>query len=71
MAGTPQMSFSSTSTRLDTGATAAESFSIRGVPVLGFMVRTFRNGSLVCTGATCQGNYGGSFPHKSSRDLQP
>ena len=71
MSGRPGISFASTTTRLDTGATAAESFRLLGLPVVGFMVRTFRNGSLVCTGATCQGNYGGSFPHKYARDLQP
>jgi hypothetical protein len=31
------------------------------------MVRTFQNGLLNCAGTTCQGNYGGSFPHTSER----
>ena len=34
-----------------------------GLPVTGFMVRTFRNGALTCTTGTCSGNYGGLFLH--------
>ena len=42
-----------------------------GLPVVGFMVRTFRNGNLQCGGAVCQGNYGGAFPHKYRRVAYP
>jgi len=42
-----------------------------GLPVVGFMVRTFRNGNLACGSATCQGNYGGAFPHKYTRIAYP
>lgn len=34
-----------------------------GLPTTGFMVRTFRNGTVVCGTATCQANYGGLFKH--------
>jgi hypothetical protein len=41
-----------------------------GLPVVGFMVRTFRNGTLACAGApSCQGNYGGAFPHRTIRTI--
>jgi hypothetical protein len=42
-----------------------------GLPVVGFMVRTFRNGNLACGSATCQGNYGGAFPHRYVRTAYP
>ena len=42
-----------------------------GLPAVGFMVRTFRNGTLSCTGAACQGNYGGAFPHRPRRTAYP
>jgi hypothetical protein len=61
---------SATTVRIDDGTTATETVRLHGLPVLGFMVRTFRNGTLRCSGAACQGNYGGSFPHKYLRELQ-
>lgn len=42
-----------------------------GLPAVGFMARTFRNGTLSCTGAACQGNYGGAFPHRYRRTAYP
>ena len=45
--------------------------SYSGLPVVGFMVRTFRNGNLQCGSAVCQGNYGGAFPHKYKRAAYP
>jgi hypothetical protein len=45
-------------------------YVLRGLPVVGFMARTFENGTLSCTGAArCQGNYGGSFPHRVRRNV--
>jgi hypothetical protein len=44
-----------------TFAPGAQTF--HGLPVVGFMIRTFNNGSLLCGTATCQGNYGGSVGH--------
>jgi hypothetical protein len=40
---------------------------VRGLPVVGFMARTFLNGTLTCGSITCQGNYGGSFAHRYKR----
>lgn len=43
-----------------------------GLPVTGFMVRTFRNGNLTCAGAaTCQGNYGSLFNHSYNTRIVP
>ena len=42
-----------------------------GLPVTGFMVRTFRNGNLVCGTATCQGNYGSLFNHSYNTRIVP
>ena len=42
-----------------------------GLPVTGFMVRTFRNGNLVCGTATCQGNYGSAFNHTYDTTITP
>jgi len=40
---------------------------VRGLPVVGFMARTFLNGTLTCGSTACQGNYGGSFVHRYRR----
>lgn len=43
-----------------------------GLPVTGFMIRTFKNGNLTCTGAaTCQGNYGSLFNHSYITRIVP
>jgi hypothetical protein len=34
-----------------------------GLPVTGFMIRTFANGTLTCTSGACQGNYASIFDH--------
>jgi len=64
----------STMTDLATGAVTVGRFELFGLPMTGFMVRTFRNGTLRCitnsglqTG--CQGNYAGSFPHRYVRTI--
>ena len=64
----------STMTDLATGAVTTGRFELFGLPWTGFMVRTFRNGTLRCitnsglqTG--CQGNYAGSFPHRYVRTI--
>jgi hypothetical protein len=46
-----------------TAAGAPGAFTYLGLPVVGFMVRTFTNGALSCSGGTCQGNYLGSADH--------
>jgi hypothetical protein len=54
-----------------TGATLTRSFRVSGLPVTGLMVRTFKNGTLTCAGSSCQGNYGGVFPHRYLRTIDP
>lgn len=56
---------------LATGQLTPGAHQYAGLPSLGFTVRTFRNGSLSCTGGTCQGNYGGAFPLKYLRSITP
>jgi hypothetical protein len=56
---------------LRTGAVTQRAFTVRGVPVTGFMVRSFRNGTLSCGAAACQGNYGGLFRHRRVREIAP
>jgi hypothetical protein len=42
-----------------------------GLPVTGFMVRTFANGGLTCGAAACQGNYGALFGHSYTTLVTP
>jgi hypothetical protein len=42
-----------------------------GLPVTGFMVRTFQNGGVTCAAGTCQGNYGGLFQHSYQTTITP
>jgi hypothetical protein len=56
---------------LNTGQPAGQTPGQQGLPVMGFMVRTFVNGTLTCSATRCQGNYGGLFPHKYSRSMLP
>ncbi len=42
-----------------------------GLPVTGFMARTFRNGNLTCGTATCQGNYGSTFSNSYRTAIAP
>jgi hypothetical protein len=42
-----------------------------GLPIVGFMVRTFQNGTLDCAGTTCQGNFGGAFGFRYARSIDP
>ena len=51
------------------GAAAAQTY--RGLPVVGFMIRTFANGTLTCGSASCQGNYGGSVSHAYTLSVLP
>jgi hypothetical protein len=53
------------------GAAAAGAQTYLGLPVVGFAVRTFNNGSLSCGTATCQGNYGGLFTHNYIQTITP
>jgi hypothetical protein len=61
-----------TSDTIDIGGatvTAGVDHTYLGLPVTGFMVRTFNNGTLTCGAATCQGNYGSLFGHKFRQDI--
>jgi hypothetical protein len=51
------------------GAATTGALKFSGIPVLGFMARTFKNGNLDCGASTCQGNYGGAFPHRPVRSV--
>jgi len=66
---------SSTASNLNATAVApvfaAGAQTFRGLPVVGFMIRTFSNGSLACGTATCQGNYGGSVSHAYKNNNTP
>lgn len=61
----------STTITIATAAAAAGAQTFRGLPVLGFMIRTFDNGNLTCGTATCQGNYGGSVQHAYRNSITP
>jgi hypothetical protein len=50
---------------------AAGPQTFRGLPVVGFMIRTFDNGNLTCGTATCQGSYGGSVSHAYRNSITP
>ena len=60
----------STKTSVATGAATTGVHAYFGLPLIGFSVRTFRNGTLSCAGAgSCQGNYGGAFAMKYRRTI--
>ena len=50
---------------------AATPATFFGLPVTGFMIRTFTNGQLVCGTAACQGNYGAAFTHSYRTAITP
>lgn len=58
---------SSLKTNIATGLVIPGPHQFHGLPVTGFVVRTFENGTLRCGAVNCQGNYGAAFPLKSSR----
>lgn len=59
------------STNISTNTQVVGAQTFRGLPVTGFMARTFNNGTLTCTGASCQGNYGGLFVHNYQDNIAP
>jgi hypothetical protein len=50
---------------------AAGPVTFFGLPVTGFMIRTFNNGQLTCGTAACQGNYGAAFSHSYTTNITP
>jgi len=61
----------STFVRQSTGEAVTGPHTFRGLPIVGFAVRIFRNGTLTCGAGACQGNYGGAFPLKYRRNITP
>jgi hypothetical protein len=53
------------------GAPTAGAVTFFGLPVTGFMVRSFSNATLTCGTASCQGNYGGLFQHSYATTITP
>jgi hypothetical protein len=54
-----------------TVVTTAGEVTFFGLPVTGFAMRTFTNGTLTCTTGSCQGNYGGLFQHSYRTTITP
>lgn len=67
--GPPNIVVNAFTTRLASGVTATERIRLYGLPVMGFMARTLRNGTITCGAGNCQGNYGGSAPHRMRREV--
>jgi hypothetical protein len=53
------------------GAAVLGPVTFLGLPVTGFMVRTFSNATLTCGTASCQGNYGAAFTHSYRTTITP
>lgn len=53
------------------GAVTPGAVTFVGLPVTGFMIRTFANGGLTCGTAACQGNYGAAFGHSYRTTIRP
>ena len=47
------------------------SVAMFGLPVTGFMIRTFSNGTLTCASGACQGNYASLFDHAYANTITP
>jgi hypothetical protein len=58
-------------TNVIASAVTAGAVTFFGLPVTGFMIRTFANGSLTCGTASCQGNYGAIFGHSYETTILP
>jgi hypothetical protein len=56
---------------LPAATTTAGAVTFFGLPVTGFAVRTFANGTLTCGTGSCQGNYGGLFRHSYMNRIEP
>ena len=69
--GFPYLGLDAVTLRLGDGAAATDRILLTGLPVTGFMARTFRNGTLSCGNVACQGNYGGAAAHRFRRAIDP
>jgi hypothetical protein len=67
----------SDASNVNTGLFSNVAQNYRGLPVIGFMVRTLFNGTLTCTSisggasSACQGSYGSLFDHKYVATITP
>lgn len=68
---TSAVSATTLTTNILTGATSAAAQTYSGLPVVGFMVRTFNNGTLSSGGSTVLSNYGSAFDHKYREVIAP
>ena len=62
-------SFTTTITPL-VGASTVTPVTYFGLPIIGFAVQSFNNGTLVVGGNLVQSQYGGNFVHKGTRRIQ-
>jgi len=49
-----------------TSGAGSSTFTWQGLPVIGFAVQSFTNGTLVVSGTNVLANYGGNFAHRYS-----
>jgi hypothetical protein len=56
-------------TNIGTGNVIGTSATYLGLPVVGFAVQSFTNGTLTVNGANVLSNYGGNFIHKGTRTI--
>jgi hypothetical protein len=68
-ASSDRTAVNSTTAAIAAGTAGAQTFF--GLPSTGFMIRTFDNGTLTCTGGSCQGNYGALFRHSYVTTITP
>jgi hypothetical protein len=71
LGGTAEVFDADTSTAFVPALTAGVAVTFFGLPVTGFAVRTFSNGTLTCGTGACQGNYGGLFRHSYMNRITP
>jgi len=58
----------SVSTDITSGVSTPGASRVRGLPAVGFLVRSLFNGTLSCgSAASCLGSYASAFPHKLER----
>ncbi len=61
----------SVTTNILSGAAVTAAQTFQGLPVVGFMVRTFNNGTLSVGGTSVLSNYGSAFDHKNRTTITP
>ncbi len=61
----------SVTTNILSGAAVTAAQTFQGLPVVGFMVRTFNNGTISVGGTSVLSNYGSAFDHKYRQTITP